>query len=96
MYITKYNVHIDSSHLIHKKDMYQFVAKVKYWAGIQGSEVANRSLTSLLFEWYVHNLLYNLHIKRDRTGSVDFNYPLSIKEKIFYYILGPIAFLLIK
>ena len=34
--------------------------------------IHNRSLESMRLEWYIHNLLYDLHIKRSRTKDVDF------------------------
>lgn len=37
--------------------------------------VLERSNFSLLLEWASHNLLYDLHIARERTKDVDLEYP---------------------
>ena len=44
----------------------------------------NRTKGSMLNEWYAHNLLYNMNLKRERTRDVDFdNKEESVyKEKI--------------
>lgn len=39
------------------------------------SDVFKRNNTSLIFEWATHNLLYNLHIAKERTKDVDLEYP---------------------
>ena len=42
------------------------------WAG-KSMAIHRRSVSSMIKEWRVHNLLYSLNIQRDRTGSVDLN-----------------------
>ena len=44
----------------------------------------DRTKKSMMNEWYAHNLLYNMNIKRDRTTDVDFdnNEEEVYKEKI--------------
>ena len=54
--------------------------------------IHKRSIFSMINEWRVHNLLYSLHIKRDRTGSVDLNIKQNICMKIAYTILSILYF----
>lgn len=46
---------------------------------------------SILQEWAVHKLLYQLGLFRSHTHSVDLNYPLAWWEKAGYSILGGFA-----
>lgn len=50
-----------------------------------------RSTRSLLREWAAHKLLYQLHILRSHTESVDLNYPQRLSVRIAYRIVGGIA-----
>lgn len=50
--------------------------------------IHKRSIFGMVNEWRVHNLLYLLHIKRDRTCTVDLNLNQSILTKIAYIILS--------
>lgn len=54
--------------------------------------IHKRSIFSMVNEWRAHNLLYSLHIKRDRTGSVDLNIGQNICMKIAYTILSILYF----
>lgn len=54
--------------------------------------IHKRSIFSMVNEWRAHNLLYSLHIKRDRTGSVDLNIGQNIGMKIAYLILSILYF----
>lgn len=49
--------------------------------------IHKRSMYSLINEWHSHNLLYDLHIQRDRTKDVDLNNETFIK-RICYSILS--------
>lgn len=49
---------------------------------------AHRSINSYVNEWCAYNLLYNLNFHKDRTESVDLNYPQKMLYKIGYFILG--------
>jgi hypothetical protein len=44
----------------------------------------DRTETSMINEWYAHNLLYNMNLKKDRTRDVDFdnNDEETFKEKL--------------
>ena len=51
-----------------------------------------RSVSSMIYEWRVHNLLYTLGIMRARTSSVDLNINQPWYIKILYAILSPFYF----
>ena len=55
-----------------------------------------RTRKSMLLEWYAHNLLYRLGIKKDKTADVDLDYPLSWYMKLGYWILGTLGKLFTK
>lgn len=50
-----------------------------------------RSNKSLIREWITHNNLYKLNLYRDRTASVDLNYPQKWYMKITYFIFSIIS-----
>lgn len=54
--------------------------------------IHKRSIFGMVNEWRVHNLLYFLHIKRRRTGTVDLNINQSILAKIAYTLLSVFYF----
>lgn len=56
---------------------------------------ANRSTKSIVREWVVHNAMYRLGLFRNRTESVDLNWPLPWWESIIYWIAYPIARLIV-
>lgn len=58
--------------------------------------IPNRTRKSLKREWAVHNFFYNLGIKRDKTGHVDFDFKEKWYEKLGYGILGRFVWILIK
>ena len=54
--------------------------------------IHKRSIFGMVNEWRVHNLLYFLHIKRRKTGTVDLNVNQSIWVKIAYTLLSVFYF----
>ena len=54
--------------------------------------IHKRSIFGMVNEWRVHNLLYFLHIKRRRIGTVDLNINQSIWAKIAYTLLSVFYF----
>ena len=54
--------------------------------------IHKRSIFGMVNEWRVHNLLYFLHIKRRRTGTVDLIVNQSIWVKIAYTLLSVFYF----
>ena len=58
--------------------------------------IKHRTRYSILSEIYVHNFCYKLNILRERTGSVDINYPINKVGELIYKIIGPICSIFIK
>ena len=58
--------------------------------------IKHRSKYSILSEIYVHNLCYKLNIFRERTSSVDINYPINRFAELLYKIIGPLCWIFIK
>ena len=58
--------------------------------------IKHRSKYSILSEIYVHNLCYKINIFRERTGSVDINYPINKFAELLYKIIGPLCWIFIK
>lgn len=48
----------------------------------------NRNMDALIHEWVVHNRLYKLGIKRNKTIDVDLEYKESKWKTFVYNILG--------
>lgn len=85
--VTENNIHIQDSYVITKrKDMKDILEKLK----VEYPECLSfkRTTYSLTSEWKTHNRLYRLGYKKDRTGSVDMNYPLKWYVELAYKILG--------
>ena len=54
--------------------------------------INKRNISSMIYEWRTHNLLYALGIMRDRTGSVDLNIGQPWYIKALYAIISPFYF----
>lgn len=59
-------------------------------------DVWKRSKCGMCLEIATHNALYSLGLWKERTGSVDLNYPQSFIEKISYTVCGILVWLFIK
>lgn len=93
IHITESNTTIVDSYRISSiKDMTNVLNKIKEECSDQSLAIHKRSIFSMVNEWRAHNLLYSLHIKRDRTGSVDLNIGQNICMKIAYTILSILYF----
>lgn len=55
--------------------------------GVSG--IHRRTMFSLINEWRVHNLLYELNIERDRTESVDLDVDQPWYMKVLYTVISP-------
>lgn len=55
-----------------------------------------RSDKSIQREWGAHNLAYALGINRKKTKDADLNFEQKWYEKLFYFVIGSIALLVIK
>lgn len=51
--------------------------------------INQRSVTSMIREWRVHNLVYSIGLYRRRTKDVDFEHPQKWYFKVAYFILSP-------
>ena len=82
------NIHIQDSYLItNESDMIDILKRIKVHADVNKKNY-KRSLTSWLNEWKTHNLLYNIGIAKDRTGSVDINDDAIFLARAAYTILS--------
>lgn len=85
------SIHIEGSSKMSRAD---FLAALpaKPFHTIEAALVMTcRSTRSLLREWAAHKLLYQLHILRSHTESVDLDYPQRLSVRIAYRIVGGIA-----
>ena len=85
--VSKSNIHIEDSYKVNRKDDMQIVLNdIRANHSLEESDVLKRTDSSLIKEWRVHNVLYNLHLFREHTKDVDLNYPQSKMIKIAYSI----------
>ena len=87
------NVHIPDSYRYRRQEVRTFLteAKPKHPSCLP---LQKRSMYSLLCEWATHKAAYLLDFKRDRTASVDLNYPQRWWVKLLYFVCGSVALLL--
>lgn len=85
--ISSNNIHIQDSYKITSKSE---MSEVLYAIQHKHPECNSfkRDYKSLIAEWRAHNRLYKLGYKKQRTGSVDLNYPLKWYVELAYRILG--------
>ena len=88
--IRKYTVQVKDSYEVSKKEFDGVIDQLLC------IDILKRSRKSLRLEWAAHNFLYNLGIKKDKTGNVDFDFIQSGWERFLYGILGRIAWIFIK
>lgn len=91
--VTKNNIHIEDSYKVNTtKDMQIVLTDIRENHSLEESDVLKRTDKSLIKEWRVHNVLYNLHIFRKHTKDVDLNYPQSkiieIAYSVAYFIVS--------
>lgn len=91
--ITATNLHIEDSWSIPKRSMGTILCCIEY--DHPESEVWQRTHTSLIHEWCVHNLCYNLHLWRSHTKDVDLDKDANGMEWL-YNALGFFAWFLVK
>lgn len=51
--------------------------------------INKRNISSMIYEWRTHNLLYSLGILRDRVKDVDLNTNQPWYVKALYFVLSP-------
>lgn len=93
--VTDNNIHINDSY-VYSKNSFDSVFSMLRRKYPKNSVLLNRSDKSLSREWATHNLLWDLHIARSRTASVDLNYPQKWWMKLGYFIIGTFALWVIK
>ena len=85
--VSKNNIHIEDSYKVNTtKDMQIVLNDIRANHSLEESDVLKRTDKSLIKEWRVHNVLYNLHLFREHTKDVDLNYPQSKTIEIAYSI----------
>ena len=86
------NTYITDSYRIRRiDDMVNVLKKIRNTCD-NSYAIHKRSIFGMVNEWRVHNLLYFLHIKRRKTGTVDLNINQSIWAKIAYTLLSVFYF----
>ena len=86
------NTSITNSYRIRRiDDMVNVLKKIRNTCD-NSYAIHKRSIFGMVNEWRVHNLLYFLHIKRRKTGTVDLNINQSIWAKIAYTLLSVFYF----
>ena len=92
VHLTESNTSIIDSYRVKSiSDMINVLKKIRKICD-ESYAIHKRSIFSMVNEWRAHSLLYSLHIKRDRTGSVDLNIGQNICMKIAYTILSILYF----
>lgn len=85
--VSENNIHIEDSYKVKEKSkMYEILYIIQH--NHPECKVFNRSYKSMIAEWRVHNRLYKIGYKRNRTKDVDINYPLKWYVELAYKILG--------
>ena len=85
------SIHIEGSSKMSRAD---FLAALpaKPFHTIEAALVMTcRSTRSLLREWAAHKMLYQLHILRSHTASVDLNHPQPWYVRAAYWLVGGVA-----
>lgn len=93
--VTTYNVHIEDSYAVPKKD-FDFILRTTKYANPLCKVFDLRSMFSLRMEWAAHNALYALGILRSRTKDVDLNAPICWLLNLAYCVSGMLVWLFIK
>lgn len=91
--VSKNNIHIENSCEVNtREDMQMVLNDIRANHSLEESDVLKRTDKSLIKEWRVHNVFYNLHLFRTHTKDVDLNYPQSkiieIAYSVAYFIIS--------
>lgn len=83
--VSENNINIENSYKItSKKEIREILDYIITHCECEVTK--HRTLDSMLNEWVVHNNLYILHIARERTSSVDLDYPQPRYMLIIYWL----------
>lgn len=85
------NTHIENSYIIKNKvDMGDVLLAIRAKTGrYKNMAIHKRSLSSMVKEWRVHNLLYSMGIMKSRTKDVNLYTNQKWYVKLAYSILSP-------
>lgn len=85
---------VDSYRIHSIKDMSEILDEIMVQVGSINLNFAinHRTKFGMINEWRVHNLLYCLGIKQDRTKSVNLNTNQPWYAKLAYFVLSPLYF----
>ena len=88
--ITSNDIHIkDSYRVTSRKDMKKVFSALREYLDdyhiTMDNPLYHRSVCSLCNEWVAHNNAYKLGYKRERTKSIDLNYPQAWYALIIYW-----------
>lgn len=83
------NIHIEDSYLIRGRYFSSILRE------IECEVTERRSMFSLKKEWAVHNFLYKIGYKRERTKDVDLDYPCDKPEWV-YEVLGSLVWIFVR
>lgn len=92
--ISTNNIHIVDSYTIKMRETMRYVLddlKTYLRQNYIVSPFDHRSIKSMVNEWVAHNNLYKLGYKRERTGSVDLNYPQKWYMPILYWLFSRVT-----
>ena len=84
------NIHIPNSYQYNRREVEGFI-KAARPAHPDCLPLQKRGNGSLLREWATHKAAYLLDYKRERTASVDLNYPQRWWAKALYFVCGSFA-----
>lgn len=80
---------VKNSYKIQKtSDIKSFLKKIKDDERYSDTTIGLRNFNGLVREWEAHNLLYNIGILKDRTGSVDFELNPKWYFKVGYFLIS--------
>lgn len=80
---------IDSYLVKSKKDMEEILRIIRDNASNRYA-IHKRSISGMVHEWRVHNLLYSLNIRRKQVKDVDLNIGQPWYIKTLYFLLSPL------
>lgn len=87
--ITNNSLHIENSYkTTNTFNMKQMLLLIRNKNISKNYDILKRTDKNLIREWKSHNLLYNFHIMRNHTASVDFEYPQHLLFKVIYFIIS--------
>lgn len=89
VHISEDNTTIFDSYKV--KSPWDMESIIYYIKGEASDDMAinKRNISSMIYEWRTHNLLYSLGILRDRVKDVDLNTNQPWYVKALYFVLSP-------